>query len=263
MTATKSTSGASVLTTEPSDPYSDTPEVAPERLNSEERSDKECIEESEHSLSINDKAYNALKKADPHWATTFYPNEVSGQRWRADFLYRNRQRYFEMLAEIHKGRQNGPTWEHSELRTYELRKHLVEVIGEMLNMTARQIDQAIARATNVDGEEFGQRLELLVFCTCAYVVHQDETGYAKDRDYHPNRDENDELFEEVAETLALQQFRIDNVCRKFDQKFTDELPPIEFDERKPDWKPECSEEVESSASVTPEERVGHCWKGGI
>lgn len=229
----------------------------------EEHADEDSMEEGERSSDIDDEAYNALKKGDPHWATTFYPNEVRSERWDADFLYRNRERYFEMLVEIHKGRQNGPVWEHSELRTYELRKHLVEVIGEMLNMTARQIDQAIARATNVDGEQFGQRLELLVFCTCAYVVHRDETGYAKNRHYHPNRDKNDELFEEVAETLALKQFRIDNVCWRFDQKFTDELPPIKFDERKPDWKPECSEEFESPVSVTPEERVGHCWRRGI
>jgi hypothetical protein len=152
---------------------------------------------------------------------------------------------------------------NSELRTYELRKHLVEVIGEMLNMTARQIDRAIARATNVDGEKFGQRLELLVFCTCAYVVHRDERGSAKGRHYHPNRKENDDLFEEVAETLELAQFRIENVCRKFDQKFTDELPPIEFDERKPDWKPNGDEEFESPASVTPDKQGGHCWRGGL
>ncbi len=168
-----------------------------------------------------------------------------------------------MLSAINRGEQNGPTWEHSELQTYELRKHLVEVIGEMLNMTGRQIEQAIARATNIDGQKFGQRLELLVFCTCAYVVHRDETDYAKNRHYHPNRDENDKLFEKVAETLELAEFRIENVCRMFDQTFTKELPPVKFDDRKPNWKPNSHPNKRVVDSVSKGVQEGHRWKGGI
>lgn len=258
------TSTASESTTQPSDPYVVTPEIVPDTTSvpaNRPKGDSD-EEDNEKVIYLDGEAYNALTKPDPHWATSFTPSEVRGERWSADFLKLDKERYFRMLSAIHRGEKNGPTWEHSELHTYRLRKFLVENIGQRLNMTDLQIERATARATNIDGQKFGQRLELAVFCTCAYVVHRDQTGYAKDRHYHPNKTEKDELFEKVAEMFELAQHRIDNVCRMFDQIFG-ELPPVEFDERKPEWKANEEPDQETITSHTADERVGQRWKGGI
>ena len=250
-------------TTQPSDPYASTLEVAPEPDSEPTYTTSESNDDAEKdAIHIDGEAYNALTKPDPHYATTFAPSEVRGETWESDFLYSDRERYFRMLSAIHRGEKNGPTWEHSELETHRLRKHLVETIGERLNLTEQQIERTTARATNVDGRKFGQRLELAVFCTAAYVVHRDETGYTKARDFHPNCPEKDELFEEVAEEFDISENRIENTCRRFDQQFG-ELPPVEFDSRKPDWKPNEHPDREIMERPTKDERHGHRWRGGI
>lgn len=261
------TSLSSASTTEPSDPYAVTPEVAPEPSSSEQEvgpSDSDHEENDRIVVHLDGDAYNELTKPDPHWATMISPKNVCGERFDSDYVYLDKERYFRMLAGINRGEQNGPTYEHSELRTYRLRKHLVEIIGRRLNMTEQQISRAVARATNVDGEKFGQRLILCVFCTCAYVVHRDETGYAKDRNYHPNKDEKDLLFQKVAFEFDLSPNRIENVCRKFDQTFTDMVPPVRYDRRKPNWKPNEHPDKEIVASrPTEDERRGLRLRGGI
>ncbi|WP_224268649.1 hypothetical protein [Haloprofundus salinisoli] len=195
-------------------------------------------EETKRELRIDGDAYNQLTKPDPHWATLFRAKDVRGQRWSSDFLKLDKESYFKMLGEIHRGEKNGPKWEHSELKTYRLRVYLVENIGERLNLTSLQIDRAKARATNVDAEKFGKKLELVAFCSCAYVVHRDEnTPYAAERKYHPNCAESDEIFNQVALEFGLRQHDIDRVCRQFDQMFSERLPPKGFDERKPNWTP--------------------------
>ena len=191
--------------TKASDPYAVTPEVAPEPDSKPTYTTSESNDDAEKdAIHIDGEAYNGLTKPDPHYATFFSPSDVRAETWGSDFLYSDRERYFRMLSAINRGEQNGPTWEHSELETYRLRKHLVEIIGERLNLTKQQIEHTTARATNVDGEKFGQRLELAVFCTAAYVVHRDESGYAKARDFHPNCPKNDEVFEEVAEEFGAE-----------------------------------------------------------
>lgn len=249
--------------TEPSDPYGITPHVTPETDSKPTYTPSESNDDGEKdAIHINGKAYNALTKPDPHYATTFSPSEVRGETWGSDFLYSDRERYFRMLSAIHRGEQNGPTWEHSELETYRLRKTLVEIIGERLNLTMQQIERTTGRATNIDGEKFGQRLELAVFCTAAFVVHRDKSGYAKTRDFHPNCSVNDELFEEVADEFNLSENRIENTCRRFDQQF-DELPPVEFDSRKPNWKPNEYPDREIVESPSMKEKRGQRWRGGI
>ena len=248
---------------ETSDPYAAMPEAAPEPNSKPTYAPSKSSDDAEKdAIHIDGKAYNDLTKPDPHYATTFSPSEVRGETWGSDFLYSDRERYFRMLSAINRGEKNGPTWEHSELETYRLRKHLVEVIGERLNLTKQQIERTTARATNVDGEMFGQRLELAVFCTAAYVVHRDEAGYAKARKFHPNCTEIDELFEEVAEEFDLSENRIENTCRRFDQQFG-ELPPVEFDSRKPNWKP--NEHPDREVVELPSKNESHAlrWRGGI
>lgn len=145
-----------------------------------------------------------------------------------------------MLAEIHRGEKNGPKWEHTELRTYRYRRALVLIAAERLNLTGTQTDRAIARATNVDAEKLGEALELLIYCTCSYVVHNDESApYAIKRKCHYNTsDENmDNLFLEVAEEYELTEREIRRVYAKLEQRFTNPLPPVGFDERKPELRP--------------------------
>ncbi|MFC6614723.1 hypothetical protein ACFQAS_07095 [Halopenitus salinus] len=257
------TSHTAETITEPSDEYAATPEVDPPTdsksvytpTDSEDDGDKD-------EIHINGEAYNDLTKPDPHCATFFSPSDVRGEKWVSDFLNLNRERYFRMLSAINRGEKNGPTWEHSQLHTYRLRKDLVEIIGQRLNLTERQIERSIARATNIDGEKFGQRLELAVFCTCAYVVHRDESGYTKERHFHPNSPETDELFEEVAEEFNLSENRIENVCRMFDQTFG-ELPPVQFDSRKPNWKANEHPDRRIVESPSVDEKHGQRWRGGI
>ena len=249
--------------TKPSDPYAATPEVAPEPESKPTYTTGESNDDAEKdAIHIDGEAYNGLTKPDPHYATFFSSSDVRAETWGSDFLYSDRERYFRMLSAINRGEQNGPTWEHSELETYRLRKHLVEVIGEWLNLTKLQIERTTARATNVDGEKFGQRLELAVFCTAAYVVHRDESGYAKARDFHPNCPKNDEVFEEVAEEFDLSENRIENTCRRFDQQFG-ELPPVEFDSRKPNWRADEHPDRKVMERPSKDESHGHRWRGGI
>ena len=154
----------------------------------------------------------------------------------------------------------------SELHTYRLREHLVEIIGERLNMTDWQITRATRRATNVDGEKFGQRLELGVFCTCAYVVHRDETRFGKHRRYYPGIEDEqlDQLFKDVAEEFELRQDRIDKQIRSFSQKFeAEKLPPGGFDERKPNWKSYEAPDGLVSELPTTDEKHGQAWRGSI
>lgn len=222
------------------DPYAVTPEAVPDTPPSsygESLSEKD-EEDAKTELRIDGEAYNDLRKPDPNWATTFYHTEVRGERWTADFLKLDKEAYFKMLGEIHRGEKNGPKYEHSELTTHTLREDLVEIIGGRLNLNALLLEEAKARATNVNGEKFGMKLELLVFCVCAYVVHRDDTSpYSAERKFHPNSPKTDSLFEEVATEFGLKEWEIDRVCRRFDQEFSDHIPPRGFDQRKPGWEP--------------------------
>lgn len=259
---------ASKSSKDPSDPYAATPEVraespAPTTIDNETESNDE---DEDNNLRIDGDAYKALTKPDPNWATTFNPVEVRGKQWRADYLYLDKEGHFEMLGAINRGEQNGPKYEHKELHTYRFWKHMVEIIGERLNMTEHQVSRATRRATNIDGEKFGQRVELAVFCTCAYVVHQDKTGFAEKRRYYPGIDDErlDQLFKDVAEEFELRQKRIDKQIRSFSQKFeAEELPPEGFDERKPNWKSYETPDGVVSELPTTEERHGQPWRGGI
>ncbi|SDM38837.1 hypothetical protein SAMN04487949_1493 [Halogranum gelatinilyticum] len=195
-------------------------------------------ETAEKELRIDGAAYNQLKKPDPNWNTYFCPSDVRDERWASDFLKLDKESYFQMLVEIHRGEKNGPKWEHSEWHTYALRTHIVENIGERLNLTDRQVRRAKARATNVDAERFGKSLELIAYCACGYVVHRDDsTPYASERHFHPNSPETDKIFEEVADDFDLSEREINRVCRQFDQQFTEQVPPRGFDGRKPNWEP--------------------------
>jgi hypothetical protein len=49
----------------------------------------------------------------------------------------------------------------------------------------------------------------------------------------------------------------------FDQTFTKELPPVEFDERKPNWKQNSHPNKQFVESVSEDEQKGHRWRGGI
>lgn len=229
---------------EPSDPYSATPEIVPDtpKSPSGELLSGKDEDNVKGELRIDGAAYNRLTKPDPNFATTFYHADVRGERWESDFLKLDKESYFRMLGEIHRGEKNGPKWEHSELTTHSLREDLVDIIGKKLNLTDLQLEEAKARATNVDGEKFGRTLELLAFCVCGYVVHRDESTPAViKRDFHPNCSETDLLFEKVAEELGLGEREIDDVCRSLDQKFSEPVPPRGFDRRKPGWEPNCSE----------------------
>lgn len=227
-----------------SDPYSATLEVLPEITDqSFERTLSGKDEDDEKAeLRIDAEAYNRLTKPDPNFATTFYHADVREQRWPADYLKLDKEAYFKMLGEIHRGEKNGPKWEHSELHTHTLREDFVEIIGARLNLNDLQLEEAKARATNVDGEKFGMNLDLLVYCVCAYVVHNDDTPpYAIERKVHPNSESKDDLFEEVAGELGLRSKLIDRVYRRFEQEFTDLVPPKGFDPRKPGWEPRRGE----------------------
>lgn len=229
---------------EPTDDYSATPEVLPEAPQSsfERTLSDQDEDDAKEELGIDGEAYNGLTKPDANFATVFHHTDVRGERWSSDYLKLNKESYFKMLGEINRGEKNGPKYEHSELATYNLRAYLTDNIGERLNLNTEQLREAKARATNVDGEKFGRRLELLVFCTCAYVVHRDKISpYAKERKFHPNCLELDPLFEEVAKELGLKELRIDRVCRRFDQEFSEQTPPRGFDPRKPGWKPDPDE----------------------
>ncbi len=205
------------------DPYSSTLEVFPEiaeqgfgkKLSNKDESDTKA------ELRIDAEAYNELTKCDTNWATTFYHADVREERWTADYLKLDKESYFRMLGEINRGEKNGPKWENSEYHTHTLREDLVEIIGGMLNLNDLQLDEAKARATNVDGEKFGMRLELLVYCVCAYVVHNDDsTPYAKERKVHPNCGSKDVTFQQVAFELDLHPNRINRVYRRLEQKFS-------------------------------------------
>lgn len=227
-----------------SDPYSSTPEVCPETPNpsTEETLSDRDEDDAKGKPRIDGDAYNDLTKPDPNWATTFYHSDVREQRWSADYLKLDKESYFKMLGEIHRGEKNGPKWEHSELQTHTLREDLVDIIGGQLNLNELQLEEAKARATNVDGEKFGMSLELLVYCVCAYVVHNDNwTPYASERKVHPNCSSRDRIFLQVAFELDLQPERIDRVYRRFEQNFTDCVPPRGFDSRKPGWEPRSPE----------------------
>jgi hypothetical protein len=222
------------------DPYSATLNVSPET--SEEPFERKLSQKSEDNakeeIGIDGEAYNALTKPDTDWAATFYHADVREQRWSADYLKLDKESYFRMLGQIHRGEKNGPKWEHSEYHTHTLREDLVKIAGGKLNLNDLQLEEAKARATNVNGEKFGMTLELLVYCVCALVVHNDEwTPYAKDRKVHPNCPSKDAIFEQVAFELSLHPDRIDRVYRRFEQNFADAVPPRGFDPRKPGWEP--------------------------
>jgi hypothetical protein len=226
------------------DPYSSTLEVATEVV--EQSFERTLTDEDEDDakaeLRIDGEAYNRLTKPDPNWATTFRHADVRNERWMADYLKLDKEAYFKMLGEIHRGEKNGPKWEHSELHTHTLREDLVEIIGGRLNLNHLQLEEAKARATNVDGEKFGMKLELLVFCVCAYVVHNDNsTPYADGRKVHPNCTTKDVIFEQVAFDLGLRPSLINRVYRRFEQEFSTLVPPKGFDPRKPGWKPRQTE----------------------
>lgn len=196
-------------------------------------------EETPSTIRVDGEAYTALTEVEAEAATQIWQSDVRGQRWESDYLYRDKERYFQMLSAINRGEKNGPKWENGPYQTYKLRKDLTEIIGRRLNLSDHQIARATARAVTVDTRKFGRALVLVVFCTCAYVVHRDETGYAEGRKYHPNQDpeDRDSIFQEVAETYGLRQSDIDRVCRQFDQLFDpDSHPPRRFTGKNPNWK---------------------------
>jgi hypothetical protein len=246
----------------PSDPYSATPEVDPDTPKSpaEKTLAEKTEEETKEELRIDGEAYNDLTKPDPNWATTFYHTDVRGDRWKADYVKLDKEAHFKMLGEIHRGEKNGPKYEHSELTTHNLREDLVEIIGKQLNLNELQLEEAKARATNVDGERFGMNLELLVYCVCAYVVHNDDSEpYAIERKVHPNCKSKDMIFEQVAFELGLRPDRINRVYRRFEQAFSDSVPPRGFDPRKPGWEPRRPDEIPDRGGIYtphPHGRVG-------
>lgn len=225
---------------EAGDDYTFYGDIVPNELNLPTVTTSELDQDDELAPRLDGKKYTELTKADPHNKTFFYPWDVRNEFWTADFLKLSKERYFKMLGEINRGEKNGPVWENTELKTYQLRRSLVEIFSERLNMTNFQKRQAIARATNVNGKTFGRKLTLLVYCTCAYVVHNDNTTHVtRNRKCHPNTpdDKKDEIFVRVAEEYDLREKDIRSCYGRLEYLFQEELPPVKFDLRKPGWEP--------------------------
>lgn len=182
----------------------------------------------------------ALDKPDTENATYFLADENvdDGDYWLADFLYLKKQTHYAYLKEINEGRKNGPRWHNDPLITYESARDLIGTLSGHLDMTTTQRHRARRYFVALDRERLGLSLELVAYCLCAYTVEQDEQN--RHRRCHPNvlKEERDEQFQWVANSLGLAERDIQKTYGKLQHRLKDApLPPVEMDRRDPDHYP--------------------------
>lgn len=126
----------------------------------------------------------------------------ANEYWPADYLYSRKGKFYQHLDEIDQGLKNGYTWWNQPYFTHLANRDLITIFADNLELTPSQKRLAVAFFLDQDLQKWGIRKELVLWATCAYIVHQDE---ADDRRCHPRtkEEDKDKQFLEAAHSLDL------------------------------------------------------------
>lgn len=187
------------------------------------------------SASTTTHQYRPIDKPETNSATYFDIKDVpAGAFWLADFLYLNKRKYYQHLADINAGRKNGPKWRNDPFLTYEANRDLIDCLTAALDLTPTQRNRARRYFLNLDREKLGLKTELVAFCLCSFLLEMDKQNHQ--RRCHPNveRERRDPLFTSVAENLGLTEREIRKTYGKLQYLLRDApLPPVKDDKRDP------------------------------
>lgn len=135
--------------------------------------------------------------------TPYWTPRHADQFWPADYLYRRKGKFYQHLDEIDKGLKNGYTWWNQPYFTHLANRDLITIFADNLELTRSQKRLAVAFFLDQDLGKWGIRKELVLWATCAYIVHQDESDC---RQCHPRtkEEDKDQRILEAAYSLDLQ-----------------------------------------------------------
>ena len=118
-------------------------------------------------------------------------------------------------------------WGNDPYLTYQTNSHMIDGLMDKLEMTPLQRGKAYLYFMGLNLGEEGLNAELMAFCVCAVILHQDGSG----RSYHPNQlEENkDPVFVEMADKLGLKEKAISSVYRDLEQRISKGLAEVNYD----------------------------------
>ncbi|WP_338728843.1 hypothetical protein [Haladaptatus sp. DJG-WS-42] len=179
--------------------------------------------------------YSGVAQPSPPLRTLEEPDTNNATHIRYQDIEGATEDYFKFknLDFYNRGLKNGG-WVNKKWYNYQNNLHLIEIISGHLELTTFQLSSVRHSFLSLNLREWGQRAELIAFCVCAVIVHQDET----ERSYHYNQkpENRDKLFSEVAKNLGLSEKEIRREYAKLENYFrnpdsADPMRYLQFEER--------------------------------
>jgi len=154
---------------------------------------------------VGERIRNPIDEPDTNNATML-PNRANYDRGKSY------ETSWEELDKYNTGLSNRK-WTSSSYTTYLLNRHHINALTSQLDLTDNQRKVIYNRFMQLEWEEWGVSANLLAFCVCAVIVHDDNTN----RNYHYNQSEEnkDSIFVQIAESLNLRQKSIRKVYSKY------------------------------------------------
>lgn len=158
-----------------------------------------------------------------------------------------RQEYYQHLAELNRGRKIRGNYWNDQYHTYQANRDLIRIISAQLNLSEVQRDEAESWFLSLDLDEWGRRRELVAYCLCARIVHED----GSDRKAHPQAVDEDKPapFVDLPEQFGLLEKDLRKMYAKVDHHLRNRSQnPDQFDQRGID-------DVLRNRTVTPGDKV--------
>lgn len=175
---------------------------------------------------------SSLNAPDTNNATWFdYTEKTDGHMMSSSEWYKwVRQEYYKHLAEINRGRKRGAGIWNDPYHTYQSNRDLIRIISSQLDLSSVQRDEAEDWFLSFDLERWGVRKELVAYCLCAWIVHND----GSERKAHPDSpdDEKPDQFVNLPEQFGLRKEDLQKVYGKIGHHLRNESQsPARFDRR--------------------------------
>lgn len=172
-------------------------------------------------------AYAELVKPDTNNATFIGWSEWEDDSdWPTDYYPLNKKEFYKLLDQMNQGLNNGYRT-NRPYQTYRMNRDLAATLSDKLRMTQSQRLRAIRTFTKLDLQRLGFPVQVVPFCVCAYVVHEEGKG----RKCHPACNNIDALFTQMREELNIREDKFSKVYGKVENRIrTGKLDSTDFDE---------------------------------